>query len=447
MEQIQRLTSESLKFRVALTALSAEGVPNGVKRAVLMMKRGQKKASTKAASVSSDNKLTWDDDITQVVTVYFQLVDGNLQATSKEYSLKVKSVPMRKTLGKVKVDISKHIKLESSSRSWLELQTSSSIRLFLLVSAQLVDEQQPIQRSQSATLPSTTSGSQSHADPHEREENDDDEEDDDDDDAYDDASNPFLGKSYSPSMAAQMAAVSTPIDRGGYGGYGGGGYGNTPPRADSHDGVVGEENGEEEEDDGYGASNPFMAAAAAASPKDSAVSSKEEAETLIQESIDVLHSSSSEPDSDAERKGAGGFSSAWKKIARRMTPSAPRTAEPAAGVGAMKGLGRRHTVSVLGSPDFEFGGTRLFEPESKSTPLPTTAKEGELRKLRDENRMLREEIYILRSQQQQQQSGGSQGGGGGRWRGARARAFRAMCLRTSSRPSFGWQRRRRSSTS
>ena len=75
---------------------------------------------------------------------------------SPDYSLKIKDSRTRKTLGKVKVDFRKYCKLESQfNRSFVELSATAKVKVFLVVSSELVDEEQE----DATTSPSPTSAS------------------------------------------------------------------------------------------------------------------------------------------------------------------------------------------------------------------------------------------------------------------------------------------------
>jgi len=140
----QRLTAQSLKFRVSLSSLGAENVRPGAAqstKAYLSWVRGGKTINTAPAPVSPEGTVEWRGELTQIVTIFFQFEDGNLQPAKKEYSIKVKDASTRKTLGKVKVDIRPHCKFESFSRSFLELETKTGIKVFLVISAELVDKE------------------------------------------------------------------------------------------------------------------------------------------------------------------------------------------------------------------------------------------------------------------------------------------------------------------
>ena len=142
MQKLQRLTAQSLKFRVTLSSLGAEELPSHAREAYLSWVRGKKAIST-SHSLVQECKAEWQDDLSQVVTMYFQVGKGKLQPTSKEYSVKIKHGQTGKTLGKVKIDISKHCGLESAfKRTFLELSTKTGIKVFLVISTELVDEEQ-----------------------------------------------------------------------------------------------------------------------------------------------------------------------------------------------------------------------------------------------------------------------------------------------------------------
>jgi hypothetical protein len=142
----QRLTAQSLKFRVTLSSLGCEDLPGGRRSptAYLSWIRGSKKIDTPPAAVQEDNKVEWQEEMAQVVTMYYQVgKDFNLIPTPKEYSVKVKDGDTKKTLGKVKLDISKYCELESFKRTFLELETKKTgIKLFMVITTELVDEGQ-----------------------------------------------------------------------------------------------------------------------------------------------------------------------------------------------------------------------------------------------------------------------------------------------------------------
>ena len=54
----------------------------------------------------------------------------------------MKDASTRKTLGKVKLDIRKYCKFESFSRNFVELETPSGIKIFLVISTELVDKEE-----------------------------------------------------------------------------------------------------------------------------------------------------------------------------------------------------------------------------------------------------------------------------------------------------------------
>ena len=190
---LKRLTAQSLKFRVCLSSLGAENI-NAKEQVYLSVKRSKsnkKEISTANAVVDNTGKVEWKDELVQIVTIYFQFGEGNLQPAKKgkssllihypnnppcihfiptslwlqqhksktnrgrltsycvsaaccspAYSIKVKDASTRKTLGKVKLDIRKYCKFESFSRNFVELETPSGIKIFLVISTELVDKEE-----------------------------------------------------------------------------------------------------------------------------------------------------------------------------------------------------------------------------------------------------------------------------------------------------------------
>ena len=57
------------------------------------------------------------------------------------YSLKVKDSRTKKTLGKAKLDLRQYCKLESQfNRAFVELEATGGVKIFLVISTELVDE-------------------------------------------------------------------------------------------------------------------------------------------------------------------------------------------------------------------------------------------------------------------------------------------------------------------
>ena len=78
-----RLAAQPLKFRITLTDVAAENLPANAKKVYFSWIRGGKDISTDHALVE-DAKVEWRDELTQVVTIYYQVAgDGNLKATKK----------------------------------------------------------------------------------------------------------------------------------------------------------------------------------------------------------------------------------------------------------------------------------------------------------------------------------------------------------------------------
>ena len=77
-----RLTAQPLKFRVTLSELTAENLGSGAKKAFFSWIRGGKELASDHADVE-DGKCEWSCELSQVVTIYFQVGEGNLKATRK----------------------------------------------------------------------------------------------------------------------------------------------------------------------------------------------------------------------------------------------------------------------------------------------------------------------------------------------------------------------------
>ena len=78
----KHLTAQPLKFRVTLSELAAENVRQGAKKAYFSWVRGGKEVNSDHALVE-DTKVDWPGDLSQVVTIYFQVGEGNLKASKK----------------------------------------------------------------------------------------------------------------------------------------------------------------------------------------------------------------------------------------------------------------------------------------------------------------------------------------------------------------------------
>ena len=82
---LKRLTAQSLKFRVCLSSLGAENI-NAKEQVYLSVKRSKsnkKEISTANAVVDNTGKVEWKDELVQIVTIYFQFGEGNLQPAKK----------------------------------------------------------------------------------------------------------------------------------------------------------------------------------------------------------------------------------------------------------------------------------------------------------------------------------------------------------------------------
>lgn len=78
-----RLAAQPLKFRITLTDIAAENLPANAKKVYFSWIRGGKDISTDHSLVE-DAKVEWRDELTQIVTIYYQVAgDGNLKATKK----------------------------------------------------------------------------------------------------------------------------------------------------------------------------------------------------------------------------------------------------------------------------------------------------------------------------------------------------------------------------
>mmetsp|Transcript_10245 Transcript_10245/g.25991 ORF Transcript_10245/g.25991 Transcript_10245/m.25991 type:complete len:459 (-) Transcript_10245:232-1608(-) len=258
----QRLTAQPLKFRVALSSVTAEGLPQGLQQAKLVWSRGAKKVSTGPARIDAQGKVAWQSELAQVVTMYFNLADGNLQANRKGYSFKVKDVSDGATVAKVSLDLAKYCKLESFKRTWLELDLRPGAKLFFLLSTELVESQSASERNQSSEA----------------------------------------------SLASEAAMTTTTM---------------TESSSSKYRSFVKDTSSSLEAVDLSLSNN----------------SSSALDQSMIQECIDILHSSSSEDGSDGNPPSK--WQSAIKSIARRMTPGHVSNNPQ-----SEKVIARRHTVAV-----------------------------------------------------------------------------------------------------